>query len=224
MKFTSILLTTLASSLVAASPLPKVKTAYVTQYTTVKVTLGSVTTLITPTAAPTTTTEDADAAKVTGDVKAAAQPDAKKHDDNKDDKTTTTSTLASPSSTSSSEEGLGETFTGDGTYYDPLVALGSCGDHHTEDDMIVAISIERQNEVKNAHKQLNNNKNPVCGAKIKVTNPENGNTAIVTVVDTCASCKRDDLDLTPKAYNQLTNNDVSAGRIKINWQWVDKDF
>lgn len=242
MKFTSVLYAALASSLVASSPLPKVKTAFVTQFTTVKVTSGTVSTLITPTAAATTVADDADAAKVTGNVNAAVKPDDDDHkdddhkDDNKDNNKNPASTLplaspassssAAPSSTSSSdEEGHGDKYTGEVTYYNPDVGLTSCGGSYGDDDWIVAISTDRQNEIKAAHKQANNNANPVCGAKIKATNPETGNSVVVTVVDTCASCKRDDLDVTEAAFKKLTGGSLDAGRLKkIEWQWVDKDF
>lgn len=87
MKFSNVIVSTLLSSLVASSPVPKVKVVYVTQFTTIKVTSGTAPpTLITP--APTAPAEtEVDASQVSGFVNLAVDPE---HDDNKDTEVTAT--------------------------------------------------------------------------------------------------------------------------------------
>ena len=273
MKFSSVIVSTLLSSLVASSPVPKVKVVYVTEYTTIKVTSGTAPPpLITP--APTAPAEtEVDASQISGFVNLAVDPE---HDDNKDTtitskapeptttsteptttsttptttsttptttsttptttsqapqptttstkapEPTTTSTSAAPSPTSGGgdDNTTGATYSGDGTYYEPYG--GSCGWTNTIDDPIVAISATRYKEIMSQHNVANPNNNPVCGAKIKAWNPENGKSVVVTVVDSCPGCAKDDLDLSHFAFDSIA--DHALGRFKLKWQWLDKEY
>ena len=46
-----------------------------------------------------------------------------------------------------------------------------------------------------------------------------GGGVTVTIVDRCPVCAQYDLDLSPAAYNVLGDED--AGRIEIEWSWID---
>lgn len=218
MKFSSIVLTTLLSLLVASAPAPKVKIVYVTEYTTIAVTKGEQPpTLITPEpTAPAETIVDADDALVTGVQKAPVE------ETQAPAPATTTSILSSapaPSQTSSSPEptghGQGDEFHSDGTYYD--TGMGSCGWVNHDTDKIVAISAELFKEFLANANELNPNNNPICGKKIEAS--FGGKSTVVTVVDSCPGCARDDLDLSPAAFEDISSKE--PGRIKISWKWVD---
>lgn len=92
-------------------------------------------------------------------------------------------------------------FTGDGTYF--TVGLGSCGKTNTDSQMVAALNAP----------QMGSNK--YCGKSATVTGP-NGSVT-VTIVDTCPECSSGSLDLSPAAFKKI--GDVSAGRIKISWNW-----
>lgn len=64
----------------------------------------------------------------------------------------------------------------------------------------------------------NPNLNVLCNRRIKVTNPANGKSVTVKIVDTCPPCSSGDVDLSPKAFAAIA--DMSLGRIPIKWSWV----
>ncbi|CAG8542309.1 28449_t:CDS:1 [Dentiscutata erythropus] len=103
-----------------------------------------------------------------------------------------------------------ENFTGSVTFFD--AGLGACGTKNTNSDLVCAISKERFGESPGD----NPNKNQNCGRQIKVT--RDSKSVIVTVVDICTECQRDDLSLTPAAFNQLA--DPSEGRVKCTWEFL----
>lgn len=57
-----------------------------------------------------------------------------------------------------------------------------------------------------------------CGKFIDVTNPANGNTVTVKVVDSCEGCTASHLDLSPTAFLKL--GALSAGVIDVTWSWA----
>ncbi|KAG2202634.1 hypothetical protein INT47_002066 [Mucor saturninus] len=120
---------------------------------------------------------------------------------------TTTTSKAAPTSPA----GSGSTsFSGDGTWFD--IGLGSCGQTNTDTDFVAAL---------NAPQMMNGanpNANPMCGKQIKITNPANGKSVTVKIVDTCPPCASGSVDLSPAAFGAIA--DLSAGRIKINWVFV----
>ncbi|PVI06249.1 hypothetical protein DM02DRAFT_679666 [Periconia macrospinosa] len=99
---------------------------------------------------------------------------------------------------------------GDLTYYDP--GLGACGQTHTENDAIVAVSHIRFDAAGGA----NPNNNPLCNKKIRII--RNGHAVDVTVVDRCTGCKQDDLDVSMAVFKSLA--DVDAGRVSTTWSWL----
>lgn len=127
-------------------------------------------------------------------------------------KSQTPTSTESASSTSDSSEPSGATFSGEGTYYDP--EMGACGKVNSADEMIVAISHELYD--KNTPNG-NPNKNTLCGKKIKAS--YEGKSVEVSVVDRCVGCARDDLDLSPAAFEKIADKDL--GRINLTWQWAN---
>lgn len=117
-----------------------------------------------------------------------------------------TASMAYLASSSSSE-----TFSGDGTYYDP--GMGACGETNSDSDYIVAISKDLFDQYT---PDGNSNHNTLCGKKIKAY--YEGNSVEVTVVDRCEGCSYGSLDFSPTAFSQLA--DEGLGRIKITWNWV----
>lgn len=124
---------------------------------------------------------------------------------------TTTLTTKKASHTSSSSGGSsGGKYSGEGTYYD--VGLGSCGQTDSNSQFVAALNAP---QMKNGD---NPNNNPQCGKKIKVTNPANGKSVTVKLVDTCPPCASGDVDLSPSAFAAIA--DMDLGRIPIKWDWV----
>ncbi|KAK4185732.1 hypothetical protein QBC35DRAFT_502993 [Podospora australis] len=69
-------------------------------------------------------------------------------------------------------------------------------------------------------------KSSLCGRKINVTNVGadynvrgEGNSLIVTVADTCASCEGDHVDFSEAAWKKLTDGD-EAGVVNLEWAFV----
>ncbi|CAG8651661.1 30454_t:CDS:1, partial [Racocetra persica] len=85
--------------------------------------------------------------------------------------------------------------TGDITFYD--VGLGACGSRNTNSDLICALSSILFGNSPGG----NPNKNKNCGRKVQVSCGSESVT--VTVVDRCAGCKTNDVDLSPAAFNKL---------------------
>ena len=92
---------------------------------------------------------------------------------------------------------------GEMTYYEP--GLGACGGTNGPGELIVAVSASRYDQ-----------QNP-CGRKIKVKGDRGE--VVVTVVDRCAGCARDDLDLSPAAF-QRAIGDLGIGRTEGSWGWA----
>lgn len=121
------------------------------------------------------------------------------------------SETASTAETTVSTSAASGSFSGEGTFYD--TGLGSCGITSTDTDYIVAISHELYDKYT---PNGNPNHNTLCGKKINVT--YEGNTVEVTVVDRCEGCAYYDLDLSPSAFSDIS--DQSLGRIDITWEWA----
>lgn len=123
-----------------------------------------------------------------------------------------TPTTTSSESATTSSQASGSVFSGEGTYYDP--EMGACGKVNSASDMIVAISHELYDE---KTPNGNPNKNTLCGKKIRAF--YEGKSVEVAVVDRCVGCARDDLDLSPSAFEKIANKDL--GRIKLTWEWAE---
>lgn len=110
-----------------------------------------------------------------------------------------------------------QTFTGDLTYYG--TGLGACGVVVQDTDMIVSIS---HLVFDAAQIGSNPNTNPLCGLMIRVTRFYETagvrRSVDVKVVDRCTGCSETDLDLSPKAFQQLA--DMDQGRVTGDWAWL----
>lgn len=97
------------------------------------------------------------------------------------------------------------TYEGMATYY--LVNKSghpSCGGRYDSNAMVVALS----------HKRMQGRNNP-CGERIKVYGDYGS--VIAEVVDTCAGCDKDDIDLSPKAFEKL--GQMREGKLEIEWSF-----
>ncbi|CEP07985.1 hypothetical protein [Parasitella parasitica] len=146
------------------------------------------------------TTKSTKSTKSAGPTRTASATTSKKS------ATTTLSTKKAAQTSSSS----GGKYSGEGTYYD--VGLGSCGQTNSNSELVAALNAPQMQN------GANPNKNPQCGKKIKVTNPANGKSVTVKIVDTCPPCSSGDVDLSPSAFSAIA--DMSLGRIPIKWDWA----
>ncbi|KAG1450683.1 hypothetical protein G6F56_008275 [Rhizopus delemar] len=88
---------------------------------------------------------------------------------------------------------------GDGTFYE--VGLGSCGNTNTDTELVAALSSSLMSS------------GSYCGKSITVKSSSKSVT--VKVVDSCPSCSKGDVDLSPAAFKKLA--ELSEGRISITW-------
>ncbi|OMJ23033.1 Papain inhibitor [Smittium culicis] len=110
----------------------------------------------------------------------------------------------------------GDSFSGEGTHYDPSVGVGACGTLDSNEDLVCAINTF----------QYGNDANPnlakVCGKCISINykNPSGQTNSVkVKVVDRCPVCKFGDIDLSAAAFLKLAP--LGVGRIKIDWKFVN---
>ncbi len=96
---------------------------------------------------------------------------------------------------------IGQTQTGEGTYYDATGA-GACSYDPSPDNLMVAAMNAPQWQ-----------SSAVCGTCVDVTGPKG--TVNVRIVDLCPGCKSGDLDLSEQAFVQIA--DKAQGRVKITW-------
>ncbi|KAF7562163.1 hypothetical protein G7046_g1974 [Stylonectria norvegica] len=98
---------------------------------------------------------------------------------------------------------LSERAAGSITFYEP--GLGACGSTSTANDLIVAVSAGLFDAEK------------PCGRSIRVTGA--AGSVDVAVVDRCAGCAYNDLDLSPAAF-QRAIGDLGLGRQPGTWEWI----
>lgn len=107
-----------------------------------------------------------------------------------------------------------DTFTGQLTFYD--VGLGACGGTNSDSDMIAAASMLLYDGF-DGYTGGNSNNNPICGKQVQIT--FEGKSIVVTIVDRCVGCAREDLDLSPTAFALLANRD--RGRVSgATWHFL----
>lgn len=99
--------------------------------------------------------------------------------------------------------------TGDATYYN--LGMTACGQNFTDKDYVAAIAFSYWTTP-------NPNVDPMCQKHAKVIDPTNGKSITVAIKDKCGACKRDDIDLSPTAFEQFRNLDV--GRFTVSWDFV----
>lgn len=92
---------------------------------------------------------------------------------------------------------------GDATYYD--VGLGSCGKTNSNSQLVVALSSDIMEGYKSKY----------CDKLIDIKHGKKSVT--VKVVDTCPSCDKGDVDLSPTAFKKLAK--LNKGRIDITWDF-----
>ncbi|KAK1765053.1 hypothetical protein QBC33DRAFT_572029 [Phialemonium atrogriseum] len=113
----------------------------------------------------------------------------------------------------------GAVYQGKATIYLQSGIAGSCGVVHAESDLIMALS--------NDFMQYQY-KSQWCGQRVRVTNYGSneaviggaGNSVVVTVADTCASCGFGDVDFSIGAWNMLTNG-APWGTFNAGWSFCD---
>src|SRR5262249_8486509 len=92
---------------------------------------------------------------------------------------------------------------GEATYYN-AEGSGACGIKMPADYLVAAINDEQYSKAN-------------CGRCVAVTGPKG--TVVVLVQDKCPGCDSGDLDLSTTAFKKIA--DLSAGRVKIKWHFVD---
>jgi hypothetical protein len=119
---------------------------------------------------------------------------------------------AAPSTGGSYSGGGGKgDHTGDMTYYDVEVGLGSCGTTATNSENVVALSYL---DMKNG---ANPNANPLCGKTINIYSDTGVHTA--KVFDTCPACAQGSLDLPEPLFKLIAPN--GDGRVKgVSWSFA----
>ncbi|EIW67650.1 hypothetical protein M231_02654 [Tremella mesenterica] len=96
---------------------------------------------------------------------------------------------------------------GQGTLYIP--GPGACGLTNNVNEFVVSIYPAA----------FIDNNGKLCGTQVTIKNPQNGATAIATIVDECLKCSTNDLDLSPAVFFALQkgNTQVGSGRVPISW-------
>jgi expansin (peptidoglycan-binding protein) len=102
------------------------------------------------------------------------------------------------------------------TWY--ATGLGACGWTNSDTDYIAAISKDIF-MVFPGYNQLDPNTNPVCNLQVSITS--GGVTITVKITDECEGCDTTHLDLSPAAFDALSNNNPGLGVINIDWQFVN---
>lgn len=124
----------------------------------------------------------------------------------------TSNTSSSSSASSTSSAGDDEpSHTGKSTHYKP--DLGACGKRSDSSDLVVALSSSMYGTKSSGKSSKSSN----CGRKLRAT--YNGNSVDVTVVDRCADCGDEDLDLSPAAFEKLAP--LGKGLLhNVKWTWL----
>ncbi|KAI7902825.1 RlpA-like double-psi beta-barrel-protein domain-containing protein-containing protein [Cokeromyces recurvatus] len=81
----------------------------------------------------------------------------------------------------------------------------SCGGKYNNNDLVVALS----------HKRMPKGHGKPCGKKIRVKGPKGS--VRVKVVDTCAGCSKNHIDLSPKAFEKIAKK--KTGRVDVTWSF-----
>ncbi|GBB91348.1 hypothetical protein RclHR1_01860002 [Rhizophagus clarus] len=58
----------------------------------------------------------------------------------------------------------------------------------------------------------------MCYQCVKITNPENSKSVVVKIIDKCAGCKKNQIDLTKSSFASIANPD--DGIVKVTWKGV----
>jgi hypothetical protein len=108
----------------------------------------------------------------------------------------------------------GTSYTGDATYTDFSIGLGSCGELSSNSENVVAIS----HLIFDSFGVANPNNNPTCNKMINIKGLD-GQTYQAKVTDRCPVCAMGSIDLPQQLFNKVTNN--GDGRVhNIEWSWA----
>jgi len=100
---------------------------------------------------------------------------------------------------------------GSATWFNQNGVAGACGKVHGDDEHIVAVDERRYGDSSRA--------SSLCGKKIKITNKNNNNSIVATIVDDCPGCdNQNSLDLSPGTFKSIASLD--DGKIPVNWSFV----
>jgi len=101
-------------------------------------------------------------------------------------------------------------FHGRGTWFSDT--SGSCGEHFSQDDMIVALNEAQQGQQFGSGSK--------CGQKIRVSAKGSDASVVVRVVDTCPHryCSHGQLDLSQAAFKKFAS--LSKGVLELTWSFV----
>ena len=102
----------------------------------------------------------------------------------------------------------GQEFNGDASFYE--VGFGACGKSSNNTQLVAAISHVVFDSVPSA----STISNKFCGQKVKVVNGKKS--VVVTIVDRCASCGKEDIALSPAAYKKIASMD--SGKVPVQWK------
>ncbi|EPB87208.1 hypothetical protein HMPREF1544_06033 [Mucor circinelloides 1006PhL] len=103
----------------------------------------------------------------------------------------------------------GKLFSGSGTYYQ--VGSGSCGEHDTDSELVVAVNKAQMENGSNP------NNNPKCDKMVSITGDQG--TVAARVVDTCPACANGALDMSPTTFKRVCG-DLAEGVCNISWQFL----
>ncbi|KAF3069168.1 Allergen Asp [Trichoderma lentiforme] len=111
--------------------------------------------------------------------------------------------LASSAAPTEAEVRAASAHSGSVTWYN--TGLGACGQTNNDNELVCAVS-----------HSLYDHEHP-CGRKIRVSYRDKS--AVVTVVDRCAGCAENDLDLSPAAFRAAIG-ELDIGRTIATWDWA----
>jgi rare lipoprotein A (peptidoglycan hydrolase) len=99
-------------------------------------------------------------------------------------------------------------YNGDASFYE--VGRGACGKTNNNTELVAAIS----HVVFDSVPATSTLSNKFCGQKVKVINGKKS--VVVTIVDRCVSCGKEDISLSPAAYKKIASMD--SGKVPVQWK------
>jgi hypothetical protein len=130
--------------------------------------------------------------------------------DNNGGSSTTVTVSTQPPSSNNDNNG-GQVYSGgQATFYNVEENVGACGNMNSNDEMVIALDIETYGD--------ENSVSQYCGKQVQITDTENGNVVVATVVDCCPTCENAaSIDMSPAVFNALSNNNPDEGVFPITW-------
>jgi hypothetical protein len=100
--------------------------------------------------------------------------------------------------------------------YSPNGALGACGTNLDNESMVAAIADDTWGASTYDY-MTGASSNKWCGQRVRVS--LDGRFVDVTIMDMCPGCKGKDIDLSDKAWRELTNGEL-PGRKQATWSML----